>query len=605
MYFGTDYNDVNDANTTNGIGDPNVYKENIFVTSWDPATDLEKNKTYYWRIDEVNVPVGNKYNKGEVWSFTTADMIIVDDMELYGNSPDPCDIWKDGNGQMGNRTGSAVFLEKGEFVNSGLQSMKYTYDNDGITWAGGQYVFWPNCYSEIEADTNGPNSLDCGLDWTRDDSKALRLYFYGDPNNDVVGDANVMYVVIEDGDGNDANAIIKYGSYNTDEEDVNDLKDESWHEWNIALDDFNTPNNVNLANIAKVYIGFGRRGEPTHDYSTTFGRFGGHGTVYFDDIRLYQSGCIAMYNSDVDLNNDCDIDYDDIDVLQNVWLDVNTVAINPGDSNLVAHYEFEDDPCDSVDVDPNLDGIEYGTPYYPDGNIGKCIFFNGQDEFVVVDDANGAIAAEFSTESFSVSLWMKSTVLGVKTDEHIFCNGTDGGHWWGSIDPNVQSGKYYRLFFPSSAAIQFKIDDGSDPTGEAMTASSLVDTGEWVHLAAVCDRSDNNVRLYVDSVLRGIDDVEDVNSISSPNEPLVFGARVDDVDNATGLYTCEGLYNGHLDDVRIYNKALTSNEVIFLAGGSPTPDDMKHNADLNLDNFVDLKDYAVLADAWLDDYRWP
>ena len=69
--------------------------------------------------------------------------------------------------------------------------------------------------------------------------------------------------------------------------------------------------------------------------------------------------------------------------------------------------------------------------------------------------------------------------------------------------------------------------------------------------------------------------------------------------------TLQALYNGHLDEVRIYDKALSLNEVIYLAAGSTTPDDLKEDTDLNLDNFVDLKDYAVLADVWLDEDMFP
>ena len=86
---------------------------------------------------------------------------------------------------------------------------------------------------------------------------------------------------------------------------------------------------------------------------------------------------------------------------------------------------------------------------------------------------------------------------------------------------------------------------------------------------------------------------------------MVIGARADDVNNINGDYYCEGAYTGELDDIRIYDKALTVGEVIYLAVGSPTPDDLKEDTDLNLDNFVDLKDYAVLAALWLDEEMFP
>jgi hypothetical protein len=63
VYLGTDYNDVNNAITT----DPNVYIGNQDANSYDPnGLDLET--TYYWRIDEVGLL---HTRKGDIWSFTT------------------------------------------------------------------------------------------------------------------------------------------------------------------------------------------------------------------------------------------------------------------------------------------------------------------------------------------------------------------------------------------------------------------------------------------------------------------------------------------------------------------------------------------------------
>ena len=65
VYFGTNYNDVNDA----VIGSPE-YQGRYDITSWDPC-GLELDTTYYWRIDEVND--ANTW-KGNVWSFVTSPL---------------------------------------------------------------------------------------------------------------------------------------------------------------------------------------------------------------------------------------------------------------------------------------------------------------------------------------------------------------------------------------------------------------------------------------------------------------------------------------------------------------------------------------------------
>ncbi|MHC4571635.1 MAG: LamG-like jellyroll fold domain-containing protein, partial [Planctomycetota bacterium] len=62
VYFGPDFGDVNDADTSSP-----EYMGNQYDNSFSPS-GLEKDTTYYWRIDEVN---GLDTRRGDVWSFTT------------------------------------------------------------------------------------------------------------------------------------------------------------------------------------------------------------------------------------------------------------------------------------------------------------------------------------------------------------------------------------------------------------------------------------------------------------------------------------------------------------------------------------------------------
>ncbi|MBN1392434.1 MAG: LamG domain-containing protein, partial [Sedimentisphaerales bacterium] len=70
VYFGTDFDDVIDAD----IYDPNIFMGNQDVNYWDinnyDSNGLDYSTTYYWRIDEVNGP---SVWKGEVWSFLTTN----------------------------------------------------------------------------------------------------------------------------------------------------------------------------------------------------------------------------------------------------------------------------------------------------------------------------------------------------------------------------------------------------------------------------------------------------------------------------------------------------------------------------------------------------
>ncbi|GAF93526.1 unnamed protein product, partial [marine sediment metagenome] len=71
VYFGTDFDDVNNANTNSA-----EYMGSSDVNSYDPR-GLEEDTWYYWRLDEVNEPDPNSPYTGEVWSFTTSKIAYV------------------------------------------------------------------------------------------------------------------------------------------------------------------------------------------------------------------------------------------------------------------------------------------------------------------------------------------------------------------------------------------------------------------------------------------------------------------------------------------------------------------------------------------------
>ncbi len=109
------------------------------------ASTLAWNTTYYWRVDEVNPAEADSPWKGSVWSFTTANFIVVDNFESYTddntNLQAIFQTWIDGWGYTtpepggpGNNTGSTVGYNEAPFaertiVHGGLQSMPFDYNN--------------------------------------------------------------------------------------------------------------------------------------------------------------------------------------------------------------------------------------------------------------------------------------------------------------------------------------------------------------------------------------------------------------------------------------------------------------------------------------------
>ncbi|MCP4260924.1 MAG: LamG domain-containing protein [Planctomycetes bacterium] len=219
---------------------------NLGAESFEPG-QLEWDTTYYWRIDEVNNANANSPWTGPLWSFTTANFLIIDDMESY-NDLDPADpasnrifnAWIDGFGDPTN--GSLVGYANPPFaeqtiVHSGNQSMPLEYDNSAA--------------GKSEATLTSTSNRD----WTVNGVNRLTIWFRGDAGNT----AETLYVALND-------------SARVDNDNPDAATITSWTEWNIDLQTF-ADQGVNLANVNSITLGLS---------SVT----GGTGIMYFDDIRL-------------------------------------------------------------------------------------------------------------------------------------------------------------------------------------------------------------------------------------------------------------------------------------------------------------------------------
>jgi len=245
LYFGTDANAVRNATTASL---EYVGPRALGAVSYDPG-GLEWAGSYAWRVDEV-YPTGTV--KGLVWTFTTADFILVDDFEAYNDidPPDPASNtiysnWIDGyqiptNGALTSEELPPYAEQK--VVHSGGQSMKYVYDTNLKICESTLTLIYPK-------------------NWTEGGVTKLSLWFRGAP----VNGAERIFIALN------GNAVVYH-------DDPAASQITGWNEWIIDLQKF-ADHGLNLANVNTITIGFGTKGTAAA---------GGTGTVYFDDIRLYR-----------------------------------------------------------------------------------------------------------------------------------------------------------------------------------------------------------------------------------------------------------------------------------------------------------------------------
>jgi len=263
VYLGTDKDAVKNATTASP-----EYKgrRDLGSESYDPGK-LALDTTYYWRIDEFNDFNPDSPWIGPVWSFTTANFMIVDDFESY-NDLDPShyesnliwNTWIDGWGIPTSGSTVNILIYPDPYFNPAYwgfnipgvfgdeQSMACFYDNTTAK------------YSEATM------TLVWLRNWTQDGVGVLSLWFNGDPNNA----PEPMYVAVANANG--PTAVVFH-------DDPNAVLTGSWTKWNIDLQLF-VNQGVDLTNVDTISIGFGDKNNLES---------GGSGLVFFDDIRLYRS----------------------------------------------------------------------------------------------------------------------------------------------------------------------------------------------------------------------------------------------------------------------------------------------------------------------------
>jgi hypothetical protein len=379
-------------------------------------------------------------------------------------------------------------------------------------------------------------------------------------------DAEQLYVAVEDSTGT---------SKAVDHPEPNAVQLNTWQEWNIDLNQFSDAG-VNLQSVRNMYIGVGNRNAPT---------LGGSGMLYVDDIRLYQSRCLpSLAKPAGDFNNNCVVDYPDLDIMTDNWLitDYDVTPADPGTGNLVAYYTLQNNTNDGSGSGHH--GDPCGAPTYVPGpaGYGTAMHFDGTSAGNYVD--LGTFNPSAATGELTVAVWAKWDGLSG------YYQGLVGKRDSWSADDMMWHVEANR----DTGALGFA-RNGSYP----YDGDPVLPMGQWTHVAASFDGT--TASFYINGELTG-------------SGPFSFGsdtgARV--VFGAVGA-NGNNPFNGALDEVRIYDRGLTQEQVAWLAGKTTTytqplylllipPDPAM---DMDSDGIIDLKDYAALADMWLDEILWP
>jgi hypothetical protein len=236
VYFGADASSLELKSTGNRGSE-----------SFEPG-QLEWDTTYYWRVDEANNANADSPWTGPLWSFTTANFLIIDDFESYNDINE---------GELGSNRIYLAWIDG--FDNPAINGSVVGHPNppfaeQTIVHGGSQSM--PMSYDNAVGKSEATLTLTSNRDWTVNGVNRLTIWFRGSSSNA----AEQLYVTLN-------------GNARVDHDNPDAARVTSWTEWSIPLQAF-ADQGVNLSNVNSITLGL---------RSVT----GGTGIMYFDDIRLY------------------------------------------------------------------------------------------------------------------------------------------------------------------------------------------------------------------------------------------------------------------------------------------------------------------------------
>lgn len=210
-------------------------------------------------------------------------------------------------------------------------------------------------------------------------------------------------------------------------------------------------------------------------------------------------------------------------------------------ANLILYYGFDEvDGTTAFDESNNgNDGtMAGGATHNSNGQVGYGCNFDGSDGQITINTALNPGA-----ENFTMSMW---------ADPDAFTGAPSL-----LSDKNSEASQGIKVRFTTGGAFRIIFQDGSSNEYD-IQATTTISTGSWSHCAVSLDKVNNTCKMYVNG-----QSVSYTNNNS--NNPNILG------DMTTGTAAKMGVdpdntndYDGHMDEIYIFNRALSDDEILDL-----------------------------------------
>ncbi|MCF7812710.1 carbohydrate binding domain-containing protein [Candidatus Gracilibacteria bacterium] len=176
--------------------------------------------------------------------------------------------------------------------------------------------------------------------------------------------------------------------------------------------------------------------------------------------------------------------------------------------------------------------------------------FDGTDDYIEIGDKS---ELDFNTGSFSVTAWIKDS--------------GSGGHWFVKRESGSTNAGYELGIDGTNGSLSWYLNDGTSAIADTADTTSASD-GTWHHVGIVFDRTNNQIRRYVDGTATGT--VSNFGSLGSIDNAFraSIGARLGS--------SPDNEFTGSIANLRIYDRALAASEVSDLYNGADIPSPIAH-----------------------------
>ncbi len=198
-------------------------------------------------------------------------------------------------------------------------------------------------------------------------------------------------------------------------------------------------------------------------------------------------------------------------------------------NSLILYYSFEDGSNATVGNAASA----FNVSFTQDGIVGKACYMDGNSSYLQLpDDLTRSL-----TGDFTISTWAKFDTL----------------NWWMRVfDFGSGSSSYAFLGLSAPNDLRYALLTDKTTTELNMTAVGAINEDEWVHLTLV--REGKVTKLYTNGILVSVSEVFGNNTPSDIKNAVSYIGK--------SQFSADPYFNGHIDEFKVFDKALTDIEVI-------------------------------------------